>query len=91
MGGFFSIYVKFLMGYYIFNLLRKIYIGEDPDLATVNRLLNVDSIGAINITASSFIFFHVLKRQMVTSRDDLSDISEYIDLYYLQESSDFIS
>jgi hypothetical protein len=61
MGGLFSIFVKFLLAYYVYRLLKKIVLGEDPDLASVNQLLDVDSIGEVNLTASSFVFFHVLK------------------------------
>jgi hypothetical protein len=75
----------------VFNLLRKIHLGEDPDLATVNHLLDVDSIGAIDITASSFIYFHVVKRQLMKIRDELQDISEYVDMYYVQESVDWLT
>jgi hypothetical protein len=62
MGGYFTIMVKMIMAYYVWRLLKKIILGEDPDLTTVTNLMDVIEFGAVNITAESFAFFHVIKR-----------------------------
>jgi hypothetical protein len=50
MGGIFSIMVKAMMIYYVYTLLKKIVLGEDPDLTTVTNLINIDNLGPVNIT-----------------------------------------
>jgi hypothetical protein len=62
MGGMFSIIVKLMMTYYIYTLFRKMFFGEGADVSTVENRVDIDDLGAVNMTAESFAFYHVIKR-----------------------------
>lgn len=90
-GGVFSMFIKMLLGLYVFLLFKRMFLNEADSNYTRINVLNLDEFGSHSLNETYMTVFYVLKKQLGSAPFVDDEFGTYLYLTYTQLNNDYIN